>query len=179
MTNEIKFYRTSGEHGYMSNFSRHPITDGDKHYLTSEHFYQSYKFKGKKDEKEVRCAPTAARAARLGRDTKRPLRKDWEKVKDDVMRVALMFKFAQNADIRAKLLGTDDALLIEDSPIDYYWGCGENGTGKNKLGLLLMEVRTVLLARQELIKTFELEDDTRDERANMPVVEYLERTGLV
>lgn len=179
VTKEIKFYRTKGKHGYMSNFSRHPIIDGDKYYLTSEHFYQSYKFKGKKDEEEIRCATTPGEAAKLGRDRTRPMRKDWEDIKDDVMRCALMFKFMQNPEIRKKLLATGDSLLIEDSSTDYYWGSGEEGTGKNKLGLLLMEVRTVLRARAELVNTFDLEETTHDENANAPVLEYFDKTGLV
>ncbi|GAB4239826.1 MAG: hypothetical protein Kow00121_66390 [Elainellaceae cyanobacterium] len=28
--------------------------------------------------------------------------------------------------------------------IDYYWGCGKDGSGKNKLGQILMEVREIL-----------------------------------
>ena len=34
--------------------------------------------------------------------------------------------------------------LIESSPYDYYWGCGGDGSGKNRLGKILMEVRTFL-----------------------------------
>jgi predicted NAD-dependent protein-ADP-ribosyltransferase YbiA (DUF1768 family) len=33
---------------------------------------------------------------------------------------------------------------VENSPIDYYWGCGKDGSGKNKLGQILMEVREIL-----------------------------------
>jgi predicted NAD-dependent protein-ADP-ribosyltransferase YbiA (DUF1768 family) len=38
--------------------------------------------------------------------------------------------------------GTEE--LIEDSPVDYYWGCGADGSGKNMLGKLLMELREEL-----------------------------------
>jgi hypothetical protein len=31
--------------------------------------------------------------------------------------------------------------IYEDSPIDYYWGIGEDHSGKNMLGLILMKVR--------------------------------------
>ena len=57
------------------------------------------------------------------------------------MRRAVRAKFEQHPDIRAVLLGTGDEELIEDAPNDYYWGCGEEGTGKNMLGKILMEVR--------------------------------------
>jgi ribA/ribD-fused uncharacterized protein len=39
------------------------------------------------------------------------------------------------------LLLTGDHILIEDSPIDYFWGCGADGTGENYLGKILMSVR--------------------------------------
>ena len=42
------------------------------------------------------------------------------------------------------LLSTGERKLIEDSPVDYYWGCGEDGSGVNMLGKLLMELRTEL-----------------------------------
>lgn len=73
-----------------------------------------------------------------------PLRSDWEQVKDDVMRKAVLQKFKTHADIREILLATESEVLVENSPIDYYWGCGKDGSGKNKLGQILMEVREVL-----------------------------------
>jgi hypothetical protein len=34
--------------------------------------------------------------------------------------------------------------LIEDSPIDFGWGCGADGSGQNKLGQILMRIRREL-----------------------------------
>jgi hypothetical protein len=34
--------------------------------------------------------------------------------------------------------------LDENAPGDYYWGCGKDGTGRNQLGLTLMQVRDIL-----------------------------------
>ena len=72
------------------------------------------------------------------------LRADWEAVKDEVMRAAVGRKFETHADIRAVLLGTGDEELVENAPGDRYWGCGADGTGLNKLGHILMEVRARL-----------------------------------
>jgi N-glycosidase YbiA len=83
-------------------------------------------------------------AARLGRSRAQPLRADWAQVKDDLMKTALLAKFRQNEDIREILLSTGDAPLVEHTKNDSYWGDGGDGTGKNKLGLLLMEVRVIL-----------------------------------
>jgi ribA/ribD-fused uncharacterized protein len=60
------------------------------------------------------------------------------------MRKVVLRKFETHKDIRAILLGTDDEELVENAPSDYYWGCGKDGTGKNMLGKILMEVRTHL-----------------------------------
>jgi N-glycosidase YbiA len=51
-------------------------------------------------------------------------------------------------DIQKILLDTGDEELIEATTNDYYWGCGTNGTGKNMLGRILMEVRAEVRALQ-------------------------------
>ncbi len=80
----------------------------------------------------------------MGRERSRPLRQDWEQVKDDIMRKAVLRKFTTHADIREILLSTSNETIVENSPIDFYWGCGADGSGKNMLGIILMEVREIL-----------------------------------
>ncbi len=84
----------------------------------------------------------------MGRDRKHPLRKDWEQVKDEIMQQAVLQKFRTHADIREILLATGDELIVENAPIDYYWGCGKDGSGKNRLGEILMAVREILRQHQ-------------------------------
>lgn len=40
----------------------------------------------------------------MGRDRERPIRRDWEEVKDDIMRAAVLQKFKSNVDIMHILL---------------------------------------------------------------------------
>ena len=80
----------------------------------------------------------------MGRDRKRPLRRDWESVKDQVMLEAVRAKFTQHDDLREVLLGTGDAKLVEHTENDNYWGDGGDGSGKNRLGQLLMQLRAEL-----------------------------------
>ena len=54
---------------------------------------------------------------------------------------ALRLKFKTHPDLRAKLLETGSSKLVEHTPRDSYWGDGGNGSGKNRLGVLLMKVR--------------------------------------
>ena len=53
-------------------------------------------------------------------------------------------KFSQNPEIAKELLATGDAILIEHTRNEAYWADGGDGSGKNKLGLLLMQVREEL-----------------------------------
>lgn len=143
----IYFYSTQGEYGCFSNFSRHGFELDGKYWKTSEHYFQAQKFAGTAYEEQVRLASTAKQAAALGRRRDFPLRHDWEQVKDDVMRRAVLRKFETHADIHTTLLATGDRDLIENAPGDYYWGCGKDGTGQNRLGQILMETRAKLRSR--------------------------------
>lgn len=64
------------------------------------------------------------------------------------MRDAVREKFRAHQDIQTVLLETGDEEIIENAPNDYYWGCGANGSGQNKLGKILMEIRAELRAGQ-------------------------------
>lgn len=140
----IKFYRVSQEFGFFSNFSAHPISLKCKLWPTSEHYFQAQKFVGSEFEEQVRLAASPKEAAAIGRDRSLPLRKDWEEVKDNIMFEAVLAKFRQHDDLRAALLATGSALLIEHTEKDSYWGDGGDGSGKNMLGIILMRVRSVL-----------------------------------
>jgi N-glycosidase YbiA len=137
----INFYSVSGDYGCFSNFSPHPIVLKGVTWPTSEHYFQAQKFAGTPDEEEVRQAKSPRVAARMGRSRKRPLRKDWEAVKDQIMYEAVRAKFTQHADLREILLGTGDAEIVEHTENDAYWGDGGDGTGQNRLGQILMKVR--------------------------------------
>ncbi|MBD2207139.1 NADAR family protein [Calothrix sp. FACHB-1219] len=140
----IYFYTVSEEYGCFSNFSRHGFELDGLYWLTSEHYFQAQKFIGTDHVEQIRLVKSPKEAAKMGRERSRPLRKDWEQVKDDVMRKAVLQKFTTHADIREILLSTGNEEIIENSPIDFYWGCGADGSGKNMLGIILMEVREKL-----------------------------------
>ena len=140
----ILFYSTGGEYGCFSNFSNHPLKYLGQQYRTSEAAFQAQKFTEPSLQKRVRLAKNAGEAARIGRDRKLPLRKDWESVKDNVMREVVMAKFQQNESCCRTLLGTGLEPLIEHTENDRYWADGGDGSGKNMLGIILMETRMKL-----------------------------------
>jgi hypothetical protein len=119
------------------------VLDGAE-WPTVEHYFQAEKFPGTPHVAAIRRAATPKAAKSMGRERSRPLCTDWEAVKDDAMRAAVRAKFAQHAALRATLLGTGDEEIVENAPRDYYWGCGASGTGKNMLGIILMETRLAL-----------------------------------
>ncbi|GAB4205248.1 MAG: NADAR family protein [Roseiflexaceae bacterium] len=142
----ILFYSANDNYGCFSNFSSHGLQLKGKWWPTSEHYFQAQKFPGTEHEEAIRLAKTPNQAARMGRERNRPLRRDWEQVKDGVMLDALRAKFRTHDDIRQILLDTGDEELIENAPNDYYWGIGADGSGKNMLGKLLMQLRDELRA---------------------------------
>lgn len=166
MTNIIKFYKVhSNPYGCFSNFSPHgfywPIKSSELWFASSEHYFQAEKFRLTNSGRynEIINASTPKKAALLGRDKSVKIRSDWDLpaetwdlpynykeglllVKDCVMLDAIRLKFNQNPLIKDVLMSTNSAELVEDSPIDYYWGCGRDGSGKNMLGKLLMLLRS-------------------------------------
>ena len=140
----VYFYSTKDEYGEFSNFKAFPFELKGKTWRTVEHYFQAQKFAGTEHEEELRNTPSPMVVARMGRARKRPLRPDWEETKDDIMSEAVFAKFDQNADVRDLLLSTGDEEIVEKTTRDHYWGCGTDGTGKNMLGKILMEVRAKL-----------------------------------
>ena len=141
---EIKFYEAENAYGYFSNFALYPLTLKGKTWPSSEHYYQAQKVAGTEWEERIRLCATPQEAFDMTRLPEFPERKDWTDVKDDAMYEAVYAKFTQHEDLRQKLLDSGDAILIEDSPVDYYWGCGKDGSGKNMLGKTLMTIRESL-----------------------------------
>ena len=140
----IYFYGRTNEWGEFSNFAHFAFELDGKSWATTEHYFQAQKFAGTEHEEAIRLAKRPNDAARMGRQRSRPLRTDWESVKDDIMRRAVWAKFTSHESLKALLLSTGDEDIVENAPGDYYWGCGANGSGKNMLGRILVETRTRL-----------------------------------
>lgn len=141
---KIEFYKTKDAYGEFSNFSSHPIIINGKAYITTETYFQAQKFAGTEHEENVRLTAGPRAAAEMGRDRNLPLRADWELVKESIMKDALMAKVKQYPKIKELLLSTGDAEIVEHSVNDRYWADGSDGSGKNRLGVIWMEIRKEL-----------------------------------
>lgn len=140
----IYFYKINDEYGCFSNFAHYGFELDGKWWMTSEHYFQAQKFFGTEYEEIIRLLDNPMKAAEMGRNRNLPLREDWEQVKDDIMRKAVYAKFSQNSELKSILLRTGSESIVENTSSDYYWGCGTNGSGKNMLGIILMEIRDKL-----------------------------------
>jgi ribA/ribD-fused uncharacterized protein len=141
MNDEIKFYRVNDPYGAFSNFAAFPINLDGRVWPTTEHYFQARKFQDEEHQEAIRSEPSPMVAAKMGRDRSRPIRGDWESVKESLMRDALVAKIAQHAEVRRLLLATGEARLVEHTSNDSYWADGGDGNGRNRLGELLMELR--------------------------------------
>ena len=140
----VNFYSVSDDFGQFSNLAPFPLALDGERWPTAEHYYQSQKFDDPAYKLTIRRANSPAEAARLGHDRKKKMRRDWESVKVGIMRDTLMAKFTQHDELRVLLLSTGDAKIVEHTESDAFWGDGGDGSGKNTLGQLLMQVRESL-----------------------------------
>lgn len=140
---EIRFGGDKEEYSCFSNFSIHPVVLEGRIWRTAEHYYQAQKHTDHEYISEsIRNVHAPAEAKKMAH--RRNPRPDWEEDKDNIMRKVILAKFTQNPELTDILLATGSEILEEGSPTDAYWGIGSDGTGENKLGRILMEVRSVI-----------------------------------
>ncbi|KAJ3181233.1 hypothetical protein HDU87_001362 [Geranomyces variabilis] len=170
----IEFYTGDSKYGEFSNFyePKTPITWNGHKYATTEHAFQAAKFSAPGASPasleyasliRQTSTPNKARVLALQktgggyawrtalnesivkyRDLGVVIRPGWDTVRDSVMRQLLMCKFSQDARCKQLLLATGDRPLVEHTKRDAYWGDGGDGSGRNMLGVMLMETRARL-----------------------------------
>ena len=69
---------------------------------------------------------------------------DWNEKKRAVMKEIMKAKALQHKDVQTMLLSTNESIIVKNHPLDYYWGTGEDGSGKNVMGEIWMEIRSEL-----------------------------------
>ena len=136
--NTIYFFSNT-EYSWLSNMYPVSFRAEGKDWRSSEHFYQAHKSLDPVEREKIRNAEDGFKAKKLAR--KVALRPNWEVTKEMFMHHALWYKFNQNKELLKRLLDTGDKILVEDGR-DEYWGNGLDGSGKNRLGILLMQLRT-------------------------------------
>ena len=140
----IYFYAQTDAYAEFSNFAPFGVEMDGVWWTTVEHYFQAQKFDNADYAEQIRRARKPKDAKALGMTRHLPLRPDWEDIKVDVMRAAVMCKFRTHPAPRALLLSTGTEDIVENAPMDAFWGCGPDGQGLNWLGRILMEVRSTL-----------------------------------
>lgn len=140
MKNIDKISGFQGDFRFLSNFHPVKIEYEGIQYFTAENAYQAAKTLDTK-QKEIIALLTAGQSKRHGKTL--DLRPDWEEVKFGIMEEILNLKF-QDPALKQMLLDTHHAYLEETNTWgDTIWGVC-NGIGQNKLGNILMDIRSKL-----------------------------------
>ncbi len=140
----VYFNSKKSEWSWLSNFFLSTFVLDGKEYPSVEHWFQSQKFTDVSLQEQIRLAKSPASAKQLGKKRHPSFQIQWDILREEILIQGLRAKFQQNNELRDKLLATNSLELIEDSFWDAYWGNGRSGRGKNRMGILLMRVRSEL-----------------------------------
>lgn len=150
----IYFYHSDQPWGALSNFSRHSVFIDGTIWPTTEHYYQAQKFESKHHQETVRCAETPMLAKSLAYTLVDSYgKRNWIAMRESVMLKALRAKFSQHPNLSKQLISSGNRALIELSHNDKYWGDPGNGSGQNRLGQLLEQVRAELCSQNSASST--------------------------
>ena len=139
----IRFY--TPEYYVFNNFSAHAIEFRGELYPTSEHAYQTAKCTDPRGREAIRNARSPSQAKVLANETYRAAKDpDWGSKKVAVLEEILRAKLAQHPEAQEALRKSGNEDIVEDSPTDYFWGEGADGSGENMLGRLWMKIRSEL-----------------------------------
>ncbi|CAN5414867.1 NADAR family protein [soil metagenome] len=136
-------YFFSSPYDPLNNWSAHQVRLWDKVFPTSEHAYHYKKFDMTATDvaQIILSAPSPWAANRYSQTYKAQVRDDWDKLKLNIMQEILQAKAEQNDDVKTLLRRSGTKQIIENSPWDNFWGCGQDGTGENHLGKIWMAIR--------------------------------------
>ena len=156
---ECAVFRLSrGTHGHLSNMTgRMPLRARGMWFQSSEGLYQALKYpEAPHVQRQIGEAASGMAAKQISRDREREWATPfeiWRDQRDDAMRITLAIKLALHPDSFGRsLLATGARPIVEESRHDDYWGASrtERGlVGENRLGKLLMELREMLMDRQD------------------------------
>ncbi len=135
-----------------------PILIDETRYATAEHWMMASKARLFKDDEilaQILESTDPKEAKALGRKVKNFDGVRWMNEARRFVTEGNVAKFGQNSDLKAFLLRTGDAVLVEASPNDSIWGIGlkaddkrakhpSTWQGQNLLGFALMDVRESL-----------------------------------
>ena len=159
----VYFHLPDEPHGYLSNWYISPFDLDGQHFTSVEQYIMYRKcmaFGDTVSAAAVLQTNDTAQQQAIGRQAAGYIDSVWAGMRQMIVVRGLLAKFSQNEGLKQKLLGTDDAILVECAGKDKIWACGirlndelrrdaSNWTGMNILGFALMEVRDMLRQKDE------------------------------
>lgn len=136
----------TGEWYCLDNFSAFVVPWGDRVWPTAEHAYQAAKFLDQDIIDKIGNATSPYFAKSIGNDPQfdSQKRENWRAMKRGIMKEILLEKALFHMHVYETLRRSRGKVLVEDSPIDGFWGRGADWEGENWVGRLWMEVRVQL-----------------------------------
>lgn len=139
----IKYYEQWFD--IFNNFSAYAVEMDGVIYPTAEHAYQAAKCTDPNGKKKIAAARSPLESKELSNVTYSQAKDpDWDIKKLEVMEAIYRAKLSQHPAVKEALLRSGDEEIVEDSPVDYFWGCGADGSGQNHSGKLWMKLRSEL-----------------------------------
>lgn len=129
---------------WLGNFYPTQVKYNDCIFNNSEAAFQAQKFIEHPDLMSQFIPLRGDAAFRKARELASFIRSDWLKVNVSIMKEILQAKVQQNAFLGDWLDATGQSALVEHNPVkgrDAFWSDDHDGTGRNMLGKLWMEIR--------------------------------------
>ncbi|MFA5051582.1 MAG: NADAR family protein [Patescibacteria group bacterium] len=141
-TDDAIYFFTPAFH-ILDSFSAHTVKLWGKTFPTAEHAFQWKKFSVVAPDvaEKILQAGSPEAAKRIAIAHKSKVLPEWYGQRASVMREVLAAKAEQHDDVREQLKKTGNRIIVENSPVDNFWGCGPDGKGENMIGKIWMEIR--------------------------------------
>lgn len=128
----------------LSSWSKHSIFIEELEWPSVEHYVQAMKYKNELYREKIRNASHPRDAKKLGESRWRRKTPSWQAERELYMTRGMYIKCRTFPEIAEALMASGDLPILDTSNFDYFWGCGRDGRGKNRFGLVLMDIRKKL-----------------------------------
>ncbi len=133
---------------YFSGYTAHAIEYRGVVYPTVEHAYHCQRYTDTAIIEEIRNARSPFKAWEVSQKYKSQQLIDFNDRKREIMKELCQAKLEQHEDVRQALLNTRDLSIIKHISTgpkpDSFWDDGVDGTGRNEIGKIWMELREEL-----------------------------------
>lgn len=160
----VCFHKPEEENGYLSNWYQSRFSFRGMSFTSVEQYMMYRKaimFGDDTVRNRILSTNDVAEIKQLGRSVRNYNDKLWGGQRQIIVYQGLLAKFAQNDDLRIRLLNTGAAILAECAVTDKVWGIGlsmdddrrfliDQWQGRNMLGFSLMQVRNMLQETRNL-----------------------------